>query len=961
MGTLHAVSAPPPALSVTGDEAPVANAFFAVSIDAAVDLLGAPEYQNLTRPERVARARAEQQAFLSRFLDPGLEAALDLRVAVDPAAATPLSAALLGRTWAARPDAAAERAEDVRDRVQAALPRHVAGSAVEDPAAITRLLRPFPGAPVDSAVITRHELISAPARPDAGVSYYYSALPLRWSDDDWSGVYAALAASPVPLVLSVAVLPMPVPAPFAQTLFTLASFYGRLARDGEDASGCYPGRLHLPPDAFAVDAEKAFRDYSRRLAHQAYALRVQVSAARRLPPGIVEAVAEAVAPAPPGALAPAGAGYQRRAGGSSAPGYDIRRPASAAERRLAEYNLNFINFGMLTGRQDIWGRLDPPDPQLAMLPVLGDARDACSAFRFPIAADGRVPGFPVQRGQPGAYQPDGPAIRIGTAPGRNTTVSLPLRSLACHTLIAGSAGSGAGGTGAELLRQLWADHQVPFLVIAPARADADRYRALAAEPGFESLEVIRAGDERDSPLRFNPFEVPAASVVGRHAASLLSCFTAAFGLSGPLLAAYQDALSLTYLRAGLPVTDQPGPAPRAWPTMADFRAALQEVTAGLGYPGEVLAGIDAGSVRRAGQLVHGVSGSAFLTTRSGALERLLSHPVIVELDALGPGDEQPLMMALLLVAISEAVAGRRQRPETEPAGTERGRGACGPLHVTLVERPHRLLARSPDGAAGPQAEARARAAAALADALLGDPGRGEAVIIATGFPAVLVKEAVRGTGVKIMHRLSAEGDRRCLAGAMPLRPIHRRLAGLLPTGEALLSSDEAGQSEHVTVTQAVRPAGTGAGQPGEASGGRPAAPPFAACDACQAQCSYRGAALAILNDPQAVAGIVAAALPDTAASTAPPLGAARLSGLRGALLGAVAGSAALPVADPARRDAAFCLFLHVHASSPLRRRPELPAAAAALLGLTAAAAETAADDTATDETATGETVTGPGR
>jgi hypothetical protein len=379
MGSLHTLSAPPPSVSVTGDLTPAANAYFALGIDAAASLAEAPGYRHLSRSEQVARARAEQLRFLAAFLDPGLRAALDLRIAADPAASTPLSAALVGRVWDSRAEAAAERAAQLRDEVRAAVPRYVAATPVEDADAVARLLSPLQGTPVDSAVITRRELIAQPSRPDAGVSYYYSAVPFSQADSDWSAVYTALAASPVPAVLSVAVLPVPVPAQFTRTLQTLAGFYGRLAREGDILSGPFrggqpgarfPGGPHsgaprLAPDPFAVEAEKAFRDYDSRLAGKAFALRIQVSAARRLPPGLVEAIAAAVSP---GAAC------------------EVRRPDSAAERRLAEYNLNVVNVAMLAGRRDIWARPDPPDSQLALLTVLGDARDASCAFRFPIAA-----------------------------------------------------------------------------------------------------------------------------------------------------------------------------------------------------------------------------------------------------------------------------------------------------------------------------------------------------------------------------------------------------------------------------------------------------------------------------------------------------------------------------------------------------------------------------------------------
>src|ERR1700733_15340362 len=446
MGTLHTITAPPPSLYVAGDRPPVANAYFGVTIDAAVDLLEAREYRDLSRSERLAKAQSEQQEFLNESLDPGLGLGLDLRVTAAPGASSPVSVSLLGRVWGGTVDGVSARAESLRAQVRAAVPRHLIASPVEDADAVARLLSPFAGASADSAVIARHELIAAPSRPDAGVSYYYSAVPFNLSGSDWSAVYSALAASRVPVVLSVAVLPMPVPPQFAQTLLTLANYYGRLAREGEQETGPYRGRARLAPDAFAVDAEKTFHDFSRRLSKKAFALRIQVSAAGQLPPGIVETIAGAISPA-------------ERTGGflehqRAASAYDVRRPASVAERRPAEYNLNVINFGMLTGRPEIWGRQAPPDPQLQMLSVLGDARDAACAFRFPIAADGIVPGFRVRRGQFGqaeAYQAAGPSIRLGKVAGTGQDITLPVRALTKHALIAGSTGSGKTTTALEIL------------------------------------------------------------------------------------------------------------------------------------------------------------------------------------------------------------------------------------------------------------------------------------------------------------------------------------------------------------------------------------------------------------------------------------------------------------------------------------------------------------------------------
>ena len=906
MGTLHTITAPPPSLYVVGDRPSVANAYFAVTIDAAVDLLAAREYRDLPRAERLSKAQAEQLAFLNEFFDPALGAALDLRLSVDPAAPTPVSVALLGRVWGDDPPSVAARAEGLRSRVHAALPRHVTATQVEDGATVARLLAPFPGSAVDSAVITRHELIDTPSRPDAGVAYYYSAVPFNWSGNDWSSVYSALTASPVPLVVSIAVLPMLVPASFGQMLQSLTAFYGRLAREEPPDAGLY-GRPGLAPDPFAVDARKTFEDYSRRLAQKAFALRIQVSAAKHLPPGIVETIAGAVSPAERTNSFP-----EHQQTGSAC---EIRRPASAAERRLAGYNLNAINFGMLTGRPEIWGRQDPPDPQLALVSVLVDARDACCAFRFPIAVDGTVPGFPVrgQFRQAEAYQANGEVIRLGKVSGTSGEVTVPLESLTKHALIAGSTGSGKTTAALEILRQLWADHGIPFLVIEPVNSDTSDYRKLADEPGFELLEVITVGDEGSAPLRFNPFEVPSGMLVGEHTANLLTCFTAAFGLSEPLRSSYQDALNLTYLRAGFLSAERPTGVTRTWPTVAEFLDAMVEVTREPGYAGDIRARIDAFSIRRVQQLARGISGSAFLTDRPNDIGRLLDHPVIIELKSLGTGDEQALMMALLLNAT-----------------TEHYQSARGPspdlVHVTLVEEAHRLLARATGGKSAQDAQAKEEAAEAFADALAGNRAYGESVIIAERTPAKLVAGAVKNANLKIVYRLTAEDDLRYLGETMGMDAAQRLLAARLQTGEALLYSDAFAEAAQVSIASTLR-----------AAGPRPdvvqpsAAPPFAACDRCRAQCTYRGAALSMMSDPGIVKGITDAAGALMQPGSTPAEQHAGLTGLRGRLYDTVGRFGVLPTADPGRSDAAFCLFLHVHASSALRSAPAWPAIAARFL------------------------------
>jgi hypothetical protein len=905
---LLTTAAPVPGLRSRGERPDVRNAYFAITIDAAVDLLEAREYQGLPRADRLAKALGEQLGFLNGFFDPALKAALDLRMIVRPEAATPITIALLGRVWGADPAEVAARAGQLCAQLQASLPRHVTGTPVTDEAVIRGLLLPLPGGPAESALITRHELLGLPSRPDAQVPYYFSAVPFNWADSDWSAVYAALAACPAPLVLSVAVLPLQMPPSFGQKLLGLATFYARLAREDQQEGGLYFGRQKLTPDAFAVDAEPAFRDFSRRLGQKAFALRIQVAAAGRLPPGLVETIAAAISPPDPAR----GSHLERERAVSA---YEVRRPVGPEQHQVAEQNLAVIDFGLLPGRPEIWARSDPPDPQLQLLSVIGDARDAACAFRLPVAVDGVVPGFRVRRGHFGhaeAFQSAGPSIRLGQLAGSSRMITLPVASLTKHALLAGSTGSGKTTTAMEILRQLWLDHQIPFLVIEPVNSDADDYRRLAAEPGFEGLEVCTVGDEGGRPLRFNPFEVPRGVLVGEHTSNLLMCFKAAFGLWEPLPSIYSDALSLTYLRAGFLASERPR-GPRSWPTAVEFMRAMQEVTADLGYAGDVRANIEAASIRRAQQLVRGVSASAFLTSAPNDIAGLLDHPVILELKSLGSGDEQALMMALLLNAVTEHY--------------QAARGASPDLvHVTLVEEAHRLLARPAGTRAAEDAQAKEKAAEAFANTLAENRKYGEGIIIAEQLPTKLVQDAVKNTNLKIMHRLTAEDDRRYLGQTMGLDEPQLRFATRLQTGEALVYSDEFAEAAHIAVRPVLRPS---------APGPVPAVArvPFAACDRCRARCAYRGAGLAIVRDPvvvsrikDAVAALEVTGLP---ARDIEARWATLLQGLRSQ----VTSFPALPATEPGVSDAAYCLFLHALAVRTMRFQPAWPAAVASHLGI----------------------------
>ena len=481
-----------------------------------------------------------------------------------------------------------------------------------------------------------------------------------------------LAANRTRTAVSVGLLPTKTPRPFTEMLQRMATFYGRLARPDTWQGRLYFGQQTLPPDAFAVDAERVFTDFARRYIDGTFVARIQVSAAPSLPPGLAEMLGSLVSPGQ------AGVGSHLDRDRVSA-AYHIRIPRGQDEEQLARWNLEGVDFILLPGDEEIWARPDPPPAQLRALCVLADAKDASSAFRLPAAVDGTVPGFRVRRGGFGQEE------------------SLTARGTFGRTRDAARRAPGARGAEQpdearardRQHRKRQDDHDpgaAPPTVAGPwdpvpghraGQRGRRRLPPLPARARFRGAQVITAGDEGGRPLRFNPFEVPKNVLVAEHAANLLACFKAAFGLWEPLPSIYQDALNLTYLRAGILASQR---SERARAAVA-HRSRVR--------PGDV-AGDPRPELRRGGAGQHrgrirtprpaaGLRRQRFGLPHRPAthIEDLLSHPVVLELKSLGSGDDQAPMMALLLNGITEDYQARRgASPEL--------------IHVTVIEEAHRF-------------------------------------------------------------------------------------------------------------------------------------------------------------------------------------------------------------------------------------------------------------------------------
>jgi len=389
-----------------------------------------------------------------------------------------------------------------------------------------------------------------------------------------------------------------------------------------------------------------------------------------------------------------------------------------------------------------------------------------------------VPDFDIVRRPVGQDR----SLMVGTVVERARPTTVPYRvdhgDLTRHTFVAGVTGSGKTNTILHLLGQLPAE--VPFLVIEPAKTE---YRALLRHPELATqVRVFTAGDERVSPLRLNPFEVPAGTSVAQHLDLLRAVFAAAFGMWTPLPQVLERCLHEVYTDHGWDLTSgenrrlEPGDDPTpSFPNLGDLVAKVGEVVPRLGYEERIAADIEAALITRLDALRRGGKGRMLDVRRSMPMEELLGHPAVLELEPMGDDDDKAFLMALLLVRLVE-----HRRAQGRAAGLR---------HVLVVEEAHRLLSAVPRQATEEQGDPRGKAVESFAQLLAEIRAYGQGVVVADQVPVRLAPDVIKNTGLKIAHRTVAADDRQTLAGAMAMNARQAVALTTLGPGQAAVFGD----------------------------------------------------------------------------------------------------------------------------------------------------------------------------
>ncbi|MGC9398132.1 MAG: helicase HerA domain-containing protein [Anaerolineae bacterium] len=581
----------------------------------------------------------------------------------------------------------------------------------------------------------------------------YVVYPFPPATGDFRMVWETLAHTTAPTLLSLYLEPVTL-TPNERTILAQAASTAQTLADFQYSGEYYQGHW-IDPQAGLVGT--AYQELLRRLGQPFLAVAHLAAAHPPAAWGVARAVEGAVT-----------ASATSQAKSPEVPAHcDIVQALNPQAQHTLRHSIADLTLGG-------W-EFNQASPGKERLRYLTDAAGATALFRFPVVRPGEATGVTVKQVAPGGAQ--GPAyaqpapdeLSLGTyLNGGKATIHR--QALNRHGLIVGFTGSGKTNTCLYLLQQLWQGHQIPFLVIEPAKTE---YRGLMKMRGYEELLVFTLGDEATSPFRLNPFELLPGIRVEAHISALKTCFNAALPQFGILPSIIEESLGQIYEEKDWYLTERAGEdEQRLFPTMQDMYRTVIRVAEQRGYAGEVHDNIRAAVGGRLGSLLAGSKGLMFNCQRSIPLEMLLQRPTILELDALSDQDKA-LTMMFLLTQLREYC--KVNRPDSRLR------------HVTLIEEAHRILAETPSLAGSEvTADTKAEAVRFFSGALAEIRAYGEGFLIAEQSPGKLAADAIRNTNLKLSHMLMDAQDREVIAGSMMMDEEQKRFLGKLPVGQAAI-------------------------------------------------------------------------------------------------------------------------------------------------------------------------------
>ncbi|GEN81838.1 ATP-binding protein [Sporosarcina luteola] len=426
---------------------------------------------------------------------------------------------------------------------------------------------------------------------------------------------------------------------------------------------------------------------------------------------------------------------------------------SLSQQEGLNSQLSKVNGGTLINSRELAIAYGLPRKSVSGIPVIETAEFGRNVYRVDLQQEDRT-------------------IRLGNiyymGQKEPTNVELNVESLAMHTFVTGSTGSGKSNTIYNLVNEL--DKQnVRFLIIEPAKGE---YKNIFG--GRPDVRVFGTNPSFAPLLKINPFRFPDAIHVLEHIDRLIEIFNACWPMYAAMPAVLREAVENVYEEAGwdLEKSIHFEPIP-VYPTLKQLVIILPAVIERSAYSEEVKSNYVGSLVTRVKSLTMGLVGNIFVD-QEVPNEHLFDENCIVDLSRVGSSETKSLLMGILFMRLQE----HRMANST---------GMNNPLrHITVLEEAHHLLRKTSVTQSDEGANLQGKSVEMLTNAISEMRTYGEGFIIADQSPNLLDPSVIRNTNTKIIMRLPDGNDRVEVGASASLNDEQLNEISKLETGVAIV-------------------------------------------------------------------------------------------------------------------------------------------------------------------------------
>lgn len=349
-----------------------------------------------------------------------------------------------------------------------------------------------------------------------------------------------------------------------------------------------------------------------------------------------------------------------------------------------------------------------------------------------------------------------------------TKIGLDIESLASHTFITGSTGSGKSNSIYSILEELYKKN-INFLIIEPAKGE---YKNIFG--GRDNVNVYGTNKNISQVLKINPFSFNENIHILEHIDRLVEIFNACWPMYAAMPAILKDAIEKAYMMVGWDLKQSINLyGYKKYPNLGLLKNSLREVINNSSYSQESKSNYSGALVTRVNSLENGLIGNIFCEDEVS--ERILfDKNTIIDISRIPSSETKALVMGIVFMKLHEYRMSSHIEENT-------------PLkHVTILEEAHNLLKKTSIDQSMEGANLQGKSVEMMVNAIAEMRTYGEGFIIADQAPGLLDESVIRNTNTKICLRLPSLDDREIVGRSMNLNDHQIEELSKLDTGVAAI-------------------------------------------------------------------------------------------------------------------------------------------------------------------------------